>query len=179
MHDWSKSLETLLSFSSIISQHASPDVIVRRLVENAATLLRADAGLAGLALPSAEHDDLVMVGEAYWHDGRWQPRPRQWARLEGLPGYVLETEFPYITNDYRSDKLADPAFPAVARALCAPIRGSDETLIGFFELHKGPDGSEFIPAGRRLSRVAGQHGGDHDSERSAWSESSRTRTSRF
>lgn len=143
MHDWSKSLETLLSFSSIISQHASPDVIVRRLVENAATLLRADAGLAGLALPSAEHDDLVMVGEAYWHDGRWQPRPRQWARLEGLPGYVLETEFPYITNDYRSDKLADPAFPAVARALCAPIRGSDETLIGFFELHKGPDGSEF------------------------------------
>jgi signal transduction histidine kinase len=148
MHDWSKSLESLLAFTSIISQHASPDIIARRLVENAAALLKADGGLAGLALPSAEHDGMVMTCEAYWRNGQWCARKRHWARMEGLPGYVLETEFPYITNDYVSDRLADPEFAndphaPVARALCTPIKGSDETLLGFFELHKTAGQPEF------------------------------------
>ncbi|MEZ5285149.1 MAG: GAF domain-containing sensor histidine kinase [Vicinamibacterales bacterium] len=144
MHEWSKSLEALLAFTSIISQHARPDVIARRLVENAATLLKADAGLAGLALPAGDGDGLVMASEAYWRNGQWSERPRQWARLEGLPGLVLETEFPYITNDYASDRFADPDLAAdpdlpVARALCTPIKGPDDTLLGFYELHKTAD----------------------------------------
>lgn len=147
MHDWTKSLETLLAFTSTISQHASPDVIVRRLVENAAGLLKADAGLAGLALPGPDHETL-MACDAYWVQGRWRDRPRRWSRMDGLPGYVLETEFPYITNDYAADRFADPDLSAdpdvpVARALCTPIKGSDETLVGFFELHKTADQPEF------------------------------------
>lgn len=148
MHEWTKSLETLLAFTSVISQHASPHVIVRRLVENAAALLNADAGLAGLALPSGEDGALAMVCDAYWVRGRWLDRRRQWARMEGLPGYVLETEFPYITNEYAEDRLADAALAAhpevpVARALCTPIKGSDESLVGFFELHKAAGSAEF------------------------------------
>lgn len=147
MHEWTKSLETLLAFTSVISQHASADVIVRRLVENAAALIRADAGLAGLALPSLDHDDAVMVCESYWRRGEWRDRRRRWARMEGLPGYVLETEFPYITNDYGADRLADPEFTAgpepVTRALCTPIKASDGKLLGFFELHKLEGQSEF------------------------------------
>lgn len=148
MHDWTKSLETLLAFTSTISQHASPDVIVRRLVENAAALLKADAGLAGLALPGPDPETLVMACDAYWVQGRWRERPRRWGRMEGLPGYVLETEFPYITNDYATDRFADaglaedPEVP-VARALCTPIKGSDESLVGFFELHKTTGQPEF------------------------------------
>lgn len=148
MHDWSKSLETLLAFTSIISQHASPDVIARRLVENAAALLKADAGLAGLAVPSSEHEQGIMISDAYWRTGTWTERRRQWARMEGLPGFVLETEFPYITNDYAADRLADAELARheaapVARALCTPIKGSDETLLGFFELHKVAGRPEF------------------------------------
>lgn len=148
MHDWTKSLETLLAFTSTISQHASPDVIVRRLVENAASLLKADGGLAGLALPGPEPDQRVMSCDAYWVRGHWHERRRHWGRMEGLPGYVLETEFPYITNDYATDRLADAelvtqASLPVARALCTPIKGSDESVVGFFELHKGAGQPEF------------------------------------
>lgn len=140
MHEWSQSLEMLLGFSAAINQRLSPSLLLRQLVENAARFLKADGGMAGLAIPSHDPDSIVMSSEAYWSRGVWHERPRSWERNRGLPGCVLESEFPYLANEYQEDPLAEPDLIAgydVRRAICSPIKTTDNTIVGFFELHKG------------------------------------------
>jgi signal transduction histidine kinase len=140
MTDWSRSLEMLLAFNGAINQHLNPSMLVRKLVENAARFLKADGGMAGLAIPSGEDDGAtVMISEAYWSRGKWHERPRRWERQEGLPGHILENEFPYLSNEYQEDKLADAGLVEefdVRRALNVPIKDAEDRLLGFFELHK-------------------------------------------
>jgi signal transduction histidine kinase len=95
--------------------------------------------MAGLAVPSGESGEMVMVSEAYWSRGKWEERPQRWERHDGLPGHILENEFPYLSNDYQDDQLADEGLIAqfqVRRALNVPIKDSKDRLLGFFELHK-------------------------------------------
>lgn len=139
MTDWSRSLEMLLAFNGAINQHLNPPLLVRRLVENAARFLKADGGMAGLAVPSGDNGSMMMISEAYWSRGKWFERPRRWDRHEGLPGHILENEFPYLSNDYQEDRLADAGLIEdfeVRRALSVPIKDSEDRLLGFFELHK-------------------------------------------
>ncbi len=146
MTDWSRSLEMLLAFNGAINQHLNPPLLVRKLVENAARFLKADGGMAGLAVPSGDNGATVMISEAYWSRGNWHERPRHWEPLEGLPGHILENEFPYLSNEYREDKLADAGLMAefdVRRALNVPIKDSEDRLLGFFELHKYAGQSAF------------------------------------
>jgi signal transduction histidine kinase len=146
MTDWSRSLEMLLAFNGAINQHLHPPLLVRRLVENAARFLKADGGMAGLAVPSGDGGATIMISEAYWSRGKWHERPRHWDRHEGLPGHILENEFPYLSNDYQEDRLADRGLMAefeVRRALSVPIKDSEDRLLGFFELHKYDGQSAF------------------------------------
>jgi signal transduction histidine kinase len=141
MRDWTKSLEMLLSFNAVINQHVEPAQLVRRLVENAARFLEADGGRTGLAVPTQAAAGKVMISDAYWHHGHWQERPGRWEMNEGIPGFLLDSEFSYIANDYREDRLGDASLIAdydVCRALCVPIKNMDESLLGFFELLRGP-----------------------------------------
>jgi two-component system sensor histidine kinase UhpB len=146
MHEWSQSLEMLLGFSAAINQRLNPSLLLRQLVENAARFLKADGGMAGLAIPSHEPDSIVMSSEAYWSRGVWHERPRSWERNQGLPGCVLENEFPYLANEYQEDRVAEQDLIAgydVRRAICSPIKATDNTIVGFFELHKGPGQTPF------------------------------------
>lgn len=146
MQEWTQSLEILLAFNAAVNQHLNPFELVRRLVENAARFLKADGGLAGLALPMEDSGAISMSSEAYWNHGVWHDWRRAWGPLEGLPGHVLENEFPYLSNEYPEDHLADRELLAqfdVQRALCVPIKDVDECVIGFFELHKGANQSPF------------------------------------
>lgn len=146
MHEWSQSLEMLLGFSAAINQRLNPSLLLRQLVENAARFLKADGGMAGLAIPSRDRDSVVMSSEAYWSRGVWHERPRSWERNQGLPGNVLESEFPHLANEYQQDSFAEPDLIAaydVHRAICSPIKTTDNTIVGFFELHKGPGQTPF------------------------------------
>jgi len=139
MQEWSQSLEILLAFNAAVNQHLNPSALVQRLVEQAARFLKADGALAGLALPVEPAGAIGMASEAYWHRGAWHDWPRNWNPLEGLPGLVLENEFPYLSNEYPDDRLADPELVSrfeVQHALCVPIKDVEECVIGFFELHK-------------------------------------------
>jgi len=138
--DWTRGLEALLAFSAAINQHLDPPSLVRHLVEHAARFLKAAGGRAGLLERGPEQErGAVMTSEAYCRGGVWHDEPRSWAPAEGLPGFVLENEFPYLTNDYSHDRLADPLLidGGVRRALCVPVKGSDGRMVGFFELHRG------------------------------------------
>jgi signal transduction histidine kinase len=146
MQEWSQSMEILLAFNAAVNQHLNPSELVRRLVENAARFLKSDGGLAGLALPTEPSGTVCMSGEAYWNRGVWHDWPRTWRPLEGIPGHVLENEFPYLSNEYPDDRIADQELVAkfdVQRALCVPIKDVDECVLGFFELHKGANQPPF------------------------------------
>ncbi|HXU46671.1 MAG TPA: GAF domain-containing sensor histidine kinase [Thermoanaerobaculia bacterium] len=141
LDDWSTGLEALLAFGAAVNKHLEPRALVRHLVEHAARFLKVGGGLAGLAAPAAPGapDDLEMIAEGYWFAGRWHEQERRFRRRQGLAGFVLENEFPYLANDYPGDPLADRdlAFRyEVARAACIPIKSSDERILGFFELHR-------------------------------------------
>lgn len=140
--DWNRSMEMLLAFNAAINQHLAPRALVRRLVEHSARLLDAAAGFAGLAV-SDPSGDSRMEADGYWASNIWHDRPGRWNRGEGTPGFVLETEFPYLSNDYASDPLADSALVGVARAVCVPIKNERLEVLGFFELHRGADGRHF------------------------------------
>ncbi len=141
MRDWTKSLELLLSFNAVINQHVEPAQLVRRLVESAARFLEADGGRTGLAVPTSMANGKAMISDAYWHHGHWNECDRRWEVSQGIPGFLLESEFSYIANDYRNDRLGDASLMEdydVCRALCVPIKNMDESLLGFFELLRGP-----------------------------------------
>ncbi len=145
LEDWTRGLEALLAFSAAVNRHLDPPALVRHLVEHAARFLKASGGLAGLAVEDAGGAP-CFAAEAYWHAGRWHAEPRSFGQGEGLAGFVLETEFPYLANDYPTDRLADAGLAErydVARALCVPIKDSEERLLGFFELHRSREQPPF------------------------------------
>jgi signal transduction histidine kinase len=137
LDDWTRGLEALLAFSAAVNRHLDPPALVRHLVEHAARFLKASGGLAGLARDGAPG---LFVAEAYWHAGAWRPLHRTFRPGEGLPGLVVESDFPYLANDYPAERLADAGLAAafaVGRALCVPIRHTETAPFGFFELHRG------------------------------------------
>ena len=139
MQEWAQSLEMLLAFNAAINEQLDPALLIRRLVEHAANFLKADGGMAGLAVPLGKNGELVMTSDAYWSRGIWHSRPQRWEKNEGLPGFMLESEFPFVTNNYPEEKLADASLVEdfdVQRALCVPIKDKHDHVLGFFKLHK-------------------------------------------
>src|SRR6185295_1669017 len=143
--DWSTGLEALLAFGAAVNAHLDSAELVRHLVEHAARFLKAVGGLAGLAETSPS-GEVEMVATGYWHRAGWIEGPRRFRRGEGLAGYLLEIEFPYLANDYLHDPLADLDLVrrfAVARAVCIPVKSSDGRVLGFFELHRAAEQPPF------------------------------------
>ena len=139
LQDWSQSLEMLLAFNTAINQHLTANELVNRLVENAASFLKADGGMAGFAIPSGVDGELVMASESYFFKGEWYPLPRRWAAKQGVPGSVLETEFVFLSNNYPGDPAADPELIErfnLQQVLCVPIKDVAGKMLGFFSLHK-------------------------------------------
>lgn len=142
--EWSRSLEMLLAFNAAVNKHLKPTELVRQLVENAVSFLKADGGMAGLAVPMA--GGMAMVADGILHRGRWHELSRRWRGNEGLAGRVLESEFPLLLNNYPEERQADPDLVRdfdVRQALCVPIKDQNEAVIGFFELHRSTSHTPF------------------------------------
>jgi signal transduction histidine kinase len=144
--EWSRGMEALLAFSAAVHRQADPPALVDEMVEHAARFLKADGGRAGLLVRGAAEGEAVLASRAHWHAGAWRARPRRWGAREGIPGRVLDHEFPYLSADYAADPLAEPdlvAWAQVRHALAVPIRDSTHRVVGFFEVHRGPDRQPF------------------------------------
>lgn len=145
LSEWSRSLEMLLSFNAAVNRHPDPTRLIRHLVENAGLFLKADGGMAGL-LVQAAGDSAVMVCDGLWARGRWYEWQRRWKPQEGLAGFVMENEFPILSNEYPRDPLADEELIRdfdVRHALCVPIKDQLDAVIGFFELHRSTPQTDF------------------------------------
>ncbi len=144
IEQWTRSMETLLSFNATVNQHLEPQEMVRQLVANVTGFLNADGGAAGIVFnvdgtPVAECDSVHF-------DGKWHEFPRQWRAKEGIPGTVLDTEFPFLVNDYQTHPLADQELVRrfhVKSCICVPIKNATERVLGFFKLHRLAGKAEF------------------------------------
>jgi signal transduction histidine kinase len=138
LDSWSRGLEAMFKFSAAVSSERDPARLVRDMAEHAARLLKADGGQGGLLVVDEQSGASVLESTAYWHDGAWIERHRCWERNFGIPGAVLETEFPYLAADYPEDaaRQAPDDVPDIAYAIAVPIKNATDDVLGFFELHR-------------------------------------------
>lgn len=145
LSEWSRSLEMLLSFNAAVNQHLDPTQLIRHLVENAGLFLKADGGMAGLLVQNAGGEP-EMVCDGLWARNEWHDWQRRWKSGEGIAGYMIESEFPYLSNEYANDPLADAELIRnfdVRHALAVPIKDQSEAVIGFFKLHRSTPQTPF------------------------------------
>lgn len=144
IEEWSRSIELLLSFNATVNQHLKPQEMVRQLVINATGFIDADGGAAGIAIYSEPHP--VMECEGFYFDGQWHSYSRRWLANQGIPGTVLEKEFPVLINDYQHNHLADPELARtfeIGSCICVAIKNAAEKVLGFFKLHRRIGKPEF------------------------------------
>lgn len=139
LQEWTNGMEALLTFSAAVNRRREPATLVQDMVEHAAQFLSADGGRGGVSEPvDAQSSAVQLRSHARWHAGVWMDEPRVWRRDEGLPGLLLETEFPLLVADYAEEGAAELALVGtVHRAICVPIKNHDGVILGFFELHRG------------------------------------------
>jgi signal transduction histidine kinase len=145
LDSWARGLEALFKFSAAVSSERDPVSLVRDMAEHAARLLKADGGQGGLVVFGDTPEELVMESLAYWHDGVWLERTRRWSRNVGIPGVVLETEFPYLSADYAHDPAHEPPddMGDIQYAVAVPIKNGTDEVLGFFELHRRDSNGAF------------------------------------
>jgi signal transduction histidine kinase/sensor domain CHASE-containing protein/CheY-like chemotaxis protein len=114
--------------------------VMRELVSTALALVGAESGAAGLMRGGA------MVFTEYNEGGTIQSIALRFAPGEGVPGHIIDTRQPYLSND----AAADPhVIQEVREALGfrnlvdVPIIGRSGDLLGCFEIHDTIDGRPF------------------------------------
>jgi PAS domain S-box-containing protein len=118
-----------------LSQRLTSTLDLRRLLhmitEEAINLTGAAGGLAGLVTGEG------IVTTAYLQDGQSHPVHDIWPPHTGIPGHVLATGKPYLTNDAASDPLLNYAFTGrdrVQSLLGVPVVDSRGRTIAYFEV---------------------------------------------
>lgn len=127
-----RQLETLLQANKQLNSRLDVHEVMATLVRAAIHLSHAEAGAWGLL-----RDD-HMVFREYYRADKIIPIDFRFAAGEGVPGHVMSTRKPYITNDAQND-------PHVIDEVCtqldfkqlinAPILDRNGKLIGCFEVH--------------------------------------------
>lgn len=144
IEEWRQSIETLLSFNATVNQHLEPREMVSELVANVTGFLDADGGAAGIVI--RQDSQVFAVSDTFYYDGKTHDYARRWNTNEGIPGTVIETEFPLLINNYSQHELADPELAAkfdIGSCICVSIKNSKEEVLGFFKLHRRKGEPEF------------------------------------
>ena len=114
--------------------------VMRELVSTALALVGAESGAAGLMREGS------MVFTEYNDGGTIQSIALRFASGEGVPGHIIETRRPYLSNNAASDP---HVIQEVREALKfrnlvdVPIIGRSGDLLGCFEIHNTLDGRPF------------------------------------
>lgn len=144
IEEWRKSIETLLSFNATVNQRLAPEQMVRELVVTVTGFLGAQGGMAGVVIRAGSGVHFQCDG--FYFGDLWTNFSRTWARGEGIPGTVFETQFPYLSSDYKTDTLRERdlanAFE-LGSCICVPIKNRKEDVLGFFQLHRRVGEPEF------------------------------------
>lgn len=116
--------------------------IMRRLVWMAMELVEAAEGVWGRLI-----DGRMVIMESLWREGRAiEPRHVVFEPKVGVPGHVLVTREPYITNDAAHDEHVVPQLQKTRgfyNLIDLPIFDRSGELVGCFELHNKKDHQPF------------------------------------
>ncbi len=137
IEEWQRSLETLLAFNATVNQQLEPAEMVQTLVADVTGFLDAAGGAAGIVI--REGEQTVAVCDRFFYEGETHEYVRRWQPREGIPGVVVETEFPLLINDYGLNPLADRQLASgfdIGSCICVPIKNPQEEVLGFFKLHR-------------------------------------------
>jgi len=129
--------QTLTEATRILNSELEPELILRHLVNSAMQLTGAQEGTAGLLIEGK------MVFREYNMQGELIPIDYTFEEGYGVPGYVLKTKKPYLTNNAEGDEHVIPEIQKTLgfyNLLDTPIINRYGKVIGCFELHNKPDG---------------------------------------
>jgi len=140
-------LNTLLDVSCQLNTSLDISVITRTLVESAASLTNSKFGTAGMV------EDGRMIFREYLHGDQWIAVDYTFEPGYGVPGHVMQTKKPYISNDAEHDA---HVIPEIIQALDfhqlidIPILNRSGELLGCFEIHDPADARPFNDADIKL-----------------------------
>jgi|GEM_PF-2809204 len=123
--------------------------VIRRLVWTAMELVEAAEGVWGRVV-----DGRMVIMESLWRDGRpIEPRHVVFEPGVGVPGHVMLTGQPYISNDAAHDAHVLPWLLKTRgfyNLIDLPIFDRSGELVGCFELHNKKDREPFTQEDLRL-----------------------------
>ncbi|QEL17793.1 PAS domain S-box protein [Limnoglobus roseus] len=136
-----ETIRSLLHIGEKLNSTLAVDELLDLLVVEAARLVGAESGVAGLNGPEG------MRCHTYFQRGQCLPLDYCWPPMHGLPGWLLVHKVPYLTNDAVADTQIVHELCVrfgVRSALSTPVLSADGEVLGFFEIHNKDGG--FTPA---------------------------------
>jgi PAS domain S-box-containing protein len=123
--------------------------VIRRLVWTAMELVEAAEGVWGRVV-----DGRMVIMESLWRDGRpIEPRHVLFEPGVGVPGHVMVTRQPYLSNDAARDAHVLPWLQKTRgfyNLIDLPIFDRTGAVVGCFELHDKKDHAPFTQEDLRL-----------------------------
>jgi PAS domain S-box-containing protein len=136
----SRQLELLLSSIRQINTVLETPVVMRTLIETALALTGSTSGLAGIM------QNGKMVFREYHERGKLVPFEYSYASGWGVPGWIIQTGKPYISNDAQHDRVVTPAIRekfGFYNFAGVPIFSRNGNLLGCFIVHDMADRKPF------------------------------------
>ena len=134
--DDKETIRSLLRISEKLNSTLELTSLMGELVSEAISLVNADSGVSGLYTPQG------MVCHQYFQKGTPLPLEYCWPPGHGLPGWLIEHQVPYLTNDALNDSQIVHELCVrfgVRSALSTPIINPRGEPLGFFEIHNKKD----------------------------------------
>jgi len=148
-------LQALLNASQYLQARLEVPQLLRAIVERAAGIIQATAGLAAL------RKEDTLVAREWWNGKKWLRHEFIWRKGEGGPGWVWATGRAYVSNDVPNDPHTMPEIKALMRLrnfIVAPLTTIDGRLLGVIQLDNKAEGQPFSEEDRRMvedfSRIA-------------------------
>jgi PAS domain S-box-containing protein len=150
----SRDVAHLLEVSREINSNLELTAVLRRIVVRAVELVEAERGLLGLL------EEGVIRFRERWDGEAWHAAELTFAPGEGIPGWILETRRPVLSNAVAEDPRARPEVVqalGVRAVLAQPILSRAGEIVGILEVHNKRGGESFGPTdGQLLSLLANQ-----------------------
>lgn len=135
-----RQLEIILRANQRLNTVLEMPAVMRTLVASAMELVETSAGMCGLL----ERERVVFT--EYNEKGSTRPINVVFKRGEGVPGRVMETHRPYISNDARCDAHLSAELQrdfGIYNLVNIPIFNPNGELVGCLELHNKEAGDPF------------------------------------
>ncbi|MGH7361087.1 MAG: GAF domain-containing protein, partial [Candidatus Methylomirabilales bacterium] len=150
----SRDVANLLEVSREINSNLEVTTVLRRIVVRAVELVEAEQGLLGLL------EEGVIRFRERWNGEAWGAAELTFAPGEGIPGWILETRRPYVSNAVAEDPRARREVVqalGVRAVLAQPILSRAGEMVGILEVHNKRGGEPFGSVDeKRLSLLANQ-----------------------